>query len=339
MCAGGGHTFPFKRVNRLPLPVQTSGSRRGIILVVLAGFSAGAFVIPWRVGASMLRAQEHSTAALVLVLLISAAVINTLASLPGLLKQRADRHHGHQQRYGFGRTAVAVSVALAILTLAGNLASAQAAALVSAPVLAMALRSQVLWVSILAWLMLREGLTRLQGLGMAMAALGLLLLNSNGPPAAPQPHTDAQQISNIAPSGLVWGILAALCFAAMLIILRRYREDINPLPVNAFRLVIAVGLWLLVWGAPDPKLFSLELIMLGSLAAFFGPVLSRTLMMYALRETTAPVAALTALITPVATVLFAWVILSETPTGIELMGGGIMLSGLALPVLGLWNRT
>lgn len=276
---------------------------------VIASTFGGAFIIPWRVAAS-----SGDVPHLVFVLLTASAIFSSAGSL--LPAMRLGRR-------ALNRTAVAVAVVFAITSLLGNHASASSAALLSAPLVAVLLRSQVLWVAILAWIFMAERVNATYWLGVAVAAVGMIILHDPWSGAA----------GGVDVRGTLFAIGASLCFGSMVVLTRRFHTFIEPLPVNALRMWLAVGAWLAAYGPPSPELLTPRLVGLGSLAAFLGPTCSRSLGLYAVRHMPARMVALIALLSPLQTLVFAWLILDEVPSPVELWGGGIMLAGIAVPVV------
>ena len=74
-----------------------------------------------------------------------------------------------------------------------------------------------------------------------------------------------------------------------------------------------------------------------ALAAFFGPFIGRLCLMQSARYVEARVTALANLGSPVITLVLAWAVLDDLPTGYELLGGLVMLVGIAFPIVA-WAR-
>ncbi len=267
---------------------------------------AGAFVIPWK-----LATPHGDESSAVLALLTSAAVLNSILVL--FTKQEGARWSGAVLR---------LSVMLAVLTLAGNLASASAIERISAPLLSVLQRSEVLVVAIIAWGLMGERPHALFWLGSLVAGLGLVWMQGGD-----------GQIDGL---GLAYGVTSAACFGAMLVAVRHYVRGIDMVFVNAFRLWLSVGAWFAVHReVPSLDRFSGPLLFYVSLAGLFGPFLSRLFSMQSARHLEARFTALILLSSPVLSLPLAWVFLGDVPTGRELEGGVIMLLGVAIPVAGM----
>ncbi len=120
---------------------------------------------------------------------------------------------------------------------------------------------------------------------------------------------------------------------------RKFIRHIDPVSINALRLWLAIAMWFAWYGTPD-VLFEISApqAFYASLAAFFGPFLGRLCSMNSARYIEARYTTLAMLAAPPLTLLFAYVILSDLPNTREILGGAIMLVGIAFPIWG-WTRT
>jgi drug/metabolite transporter (DMT)-like permease len=283
------------------------GVLRGVAWASASALGSAAFMIPWK-----LAVRHGEPRDLVFVLLASAAVLNTIV-LP------FSPPRGPVRRWS--PTAWGVSVALAVLTLFGNEASAAGIARISGPLLSVLQRFEVVVVGLLAWVVLSERPSAGFWVGTALATLGVVLTQGGGTGPA---HA----------SGIVYALLAASAFGGMAVLTRRFVADIEPVGVNALRLWLSLLCWMGFHGeAPELSRFGLELVLLGALAALFGPFLGRLFFMFALRHVEARIAALCILLAPVATLGLSWAILGDVPTATEMTGGAVVLLGVAIPVV------
>jgi drug/metabolite transporter (DMT)-like permease len=135
-----------------------SDYRRGIAWSLGAALGSGFFVIPWKL------ANQHGDAATsTFALLGFAALLNTVLGL-------AQLRGGTRTRVALGRYELWIALALAALSLFGNLASATAIQTLSASLLNVLQRGEVLVVALLAWAMLGERVERRYWLGSMIAA-------------------------------------------------------------------------------------------------------------------------------------------------------------------------
>jgi len=133
---------------------------------------------------------------------------------------------------------------------------------------------------------------------------------------------------------VLWALGGASSFGTMVIITRKVIDRIQPVTVNVMRLWLAVAFLAAVPGTAARALAAgHELWLMAAVAAFCGPFVSRLCIMYALRHVTAAYQVLISLSAPVFAFVLGYLFLGTVPTGPELVGGGIMLIGIAVPVV------
>lgn len=281
--------------------------RRGIAWSLAGAFFGGCFVIPWKL-ANELGSPATSTVAL----LAFAALFNTLLGVA---------QHRHSARPRLEPYELGVALALAVLSLLGNLGSATAVQTLSASLLNVLLRGEVLVVALLAWVVLGERVERRFWLGAGLAGCGLLVLHGplEGGPVAAQ--------------GTGFALLAVLAFSAMAVLTRQGIRRIDPVRVNALRLWASLPLWFLAVGTPA-DLGTVGAAQLGyaALAAFAGPTAARLCLILSARHVDARITALGALSAPAISLGLEVVVLGHVPPPRELMGGAILLAGIAVPL-------
>ncbi len=267
---------------------------------------AAAFVVPWK-----LAAPHGDEASAVLVLLASAAILNSLI-VP----------FTPSDGVRWSAPALRLSLVLAVLTFVGNLASAAAIARISAPLLSVLQRSEVLLVAVVAWVTLGERPHALFWVGSAVATLGLVWMHGGD--------------GSLDAVGVAWGIASAAAFGGMLVAVRHAIAGIDAVFVNALRLWLAVAIWFLVHRRlPDPDELRAPLLFYGALTGLFGPFLGRLFSMKSSRYLEARFTALILLSTPALSVPLAWIFLGTVPSGPELEGAALMLLGIGIPVVGM----
>jgi drug/metabolite transporter (DMT)-like permease len=134
--------------------------RRGINWALASVIGSAGFVIPWKI------ASMHGNAATnTLILLVSAATFTTMLTI-------------YQQRSfpSFGGFDLRVAIGLAVFTLLGNLASAEAITLLSPALFTVFQRSEVIIVALLAWPIIGERIDRRFWLGATIALAGLFVI-------------------------------------------------------------------------------------------------------------------------------------------------------------------
>lgn len=246
---------------------------------------------------------------MVLVMLTVAAILNTLL-LP-FSRRPAD---APPQRW---RLLLGLSAAIAVLTLAGNSASAASIARLSAPLVSVILRSDVIITALLGWLFLGEHVRPRFWLGAAVAAGGLWLAQAPSPTQAGDPL------------GLLLGLAAAASFSGIGVLTRRYIRHVDAVTLNAARLWLSVLLWFAVNGPRLPEGLTAEVVGYSALAAIIGPGFARVCLMLSARDLEARWTAMLGLTGPVWALLFTAVFLHELPTRSELLGGLVLLTGIS----------
>jgi drug/metabolite transporter (DMT)-like permease len=291
---------------------SNAGERmRGMLWALASALCSAGFMIPWQLATD--HGEERHA---VLVLLVSAALLNSAALIV----------LGARDRPPINATALRLSAALALLTLIGNEASAAAAARISGPLLSVLLRFEVVIVGLLAWLALGERMGGSFWLGAGIASAGVALTEGAAPTAT---HF----------FGGLLGLLAAMAFASMAVLTRRFILTMDPVRVNGVRLWLSVPLWIALHRElPQVNELSGPLVFHAGLAALFGPFLGRIFFMHALRHVPAAIAALCVLTAPAATLLLTWALLGEVPTASELSGGTVILAGIAIPMVATARR-
>jgi drug/metabolite transporter (DMT)-like permease len=292
----------------------TSNPRLGILLALLGAVFSACFLIPWKV------ATEHGDPKeATLVLLLTAALLNTLGT--GVVPpEQAGPSEAPL------RPTLLLALVFAVLSLLGNYFSAAAVQRLSGALLAVLQRCEVLVVALLGAVVLGEHVKRSFWAGVAIAIAGLAVLA--------QPAEGAAQGVDLL--GVLFGIGSAVCFGTMAVLTRKYISRIRPVFLNALRLWLGVLLWFAVErGLPARAAIPPGLVIGAALAGFFGPFLSRLCAMYSARYVAASTTALAGLITPVLTLLFGMLVLGELPTPRAMIGGAIMLAGIAIPLFGI----
>lgn len=268
------------------------------------------FLIPWK-AATHYGDPTHVT----LVLLAVSAVLNTGAIAVPQLRS------GDEGERPLAPT-LWLSIVFAVLSLVGNWCSAEAVSRVSGPLLAVLQRCEVLVVGLLSAPLLRERVRAPFWVGTAIAGIGLVVLQrpAHGSPA-------------FAPLGVAFGMGSAASFGAMMVLTRKYTDVIRPVPLNAVRLWLSVLLWFAVaQRIPGRAEFPAGLLVNAALAGFFGPFLSRLGALFSARHVPASTTALASLATPALTLLLGFAWLGTLPVAQEVLGGLILLAGVAIPL-------
>jgi drug/metabolite transporter (DMT)-like permease len=191
---------------------------------------------------------------------------------------------------------------------------------------------QVVLVGVLAWLILRERPSNRALLAIPVALAGVVLISG---------ALEHGAYGRNPGLGVAFGILTALSYAGFLLVLRQGNADIRRPAGPLFDATLVAGLACipigLVWGnldwTPDWKAQAYLLLLAWSSQALGWLLISITLPRL-------PAAQSSVLLTfqPVLSVLFAWAILSESPSGLQLGGVALVLSGLLIVSAGRRRR-
>ena len=195
------------------------------------------------------------------------------------------------------------------------------------------LQTQIVFSVIVSSLLLREHPTRRQLAGIVIGMIGLAVVVIGHTRAAPW-------------LPLVITLLAALSWAIGNVLSRRARAASGLSLVVWSGLVVPIpslALALLVDG-PQAVAFSLAHLSLAAILSTVYTAVAASLVAYTIwnsllaRYPTGAVVPFTLLV-PVIGILAAWAVFNEQPAGSELIGGAIMLGGLAAAVLTRRRRT
>lgn len=279
------------------------GATLGLLTAV---FTAG-FLIAFREAA-----EYASRDAIVFAMLLAAAVFNSLVTLSRL---------GRTPRPN--RTWLKSALFLALMTILGNAALATALPVLGPGATSTMMQLQVFFVAAGAWLFLRERVGVPLIIGAMLAAGGFASFAIPGASG-----------SSLSLYGLSAGLITALCFSAMMVWTRAVIRDLDPVSLNAGRLWVSVAALALWPGVLDSVMqMPLRAWLLTTAAAAGGPFLARLALMYSLRFISAAQTKLWSMLAPVFAFLLVFLIYSTVPTGREILGGLLIISGVFLPTV------
>ncbi len=183
---------------------------------------------------------------------------------------------------------------------------------------------QVVLVGLLAWVIMRERPSNRALTAIPIALVGVVLISGAFENGAYGRNPGL---------GVAYGILTALAYSGFLLVLRAGNQDLRRPAGPLFDATLVSGLGCIligvVWGnldwAPDWKAQGYLLLLALSSQALGWLLISITLPRL-------PAALTSVLLTfqPVLSVLFAWAILSESPSGLQLGGIACVLAGLLI---------
>jgi drug/metabolite transporter (DMT)-like permease len=183
---------------------------------------------------------------------------------------------------------------------------------------------QVVLVGVLAWLILRERPSNRSLAAIPVALVGVVLISGAFEQGAYGKNPGL---------GVAYGILTALAYSGFLLVLREGNRDLRRPAGPLFDATLVAGLGCIPIGlaigdldwTPDWKAQGYLLLLALSSQALGWLLISITLPRL-------PAALTSVLLTfqPVLSVLFAWAILNESPSGLQLGGVALVLCGLLI---------
>ncbi|NUO36067.1 MAG: DMT family transporter [Dermatophilaceae bacterium] len=177
------------------------------------------------------------------------------------------------------------------------------------------------------WLRHRQAPRRLTLVGVALAVAGLLLV------------LDVLGGASVNLVGVLWGLGAAVCLVLYFLLADHVDDDVPPLALAGGGLAVgAASLWVAALsGALDMTRGAAQVPLGGVAVPWWVPVLVIALVaaafayvtgIAAVRMLGAKVASFVALTEVLFAVLFAWLVLAELPTPVQLLGGALIVAGL-----------
>lgn len=282
----------------------------GILLAFISAIGSAVFMIPWKLAAT----SGPSAADMVLVLCLGAASLNTISLFfqrPKSIKQI--KISGIEWR---------LSILFAVFTIIGNWASARSIYYLSPAVVTTLMRVEIIFVALIASYFLSEKINPRFWLGLFIVIAGFYVM---------QPSLNLNDDWWL---GLLLAVIAALTFACKAVVTRAYIHSIDPNIVNTLRLWIAVLLWFplqLSW--PDTSQWSWTFVGLVLCAAFLGPFIGRIAFMNSARYVEARISSLVVGISPALAFVFAWLLIDNTPSSSELLGGALIMLGTIISII------
>jgi len=164
--------------------------------------------------------------------------------------------------------------------------------------------------------------------GVVLAVLGLVLV------------LDVTGSAGLDPVGVAWGLGAAVCLAVYFTLSARESTGVPPLTMAASGMVVAAaGLWTAAGlGALPMRFRSAEVDLAGAVLPWFVPLVGLCVLstsfayatgIAAARSLGPKLAAFLGLTEVLFAVAIAWVLLDELPLPVQLLGGVLILSGVA----------
>jgi drug/metabolite transporter (DMT)-like permease len=181
-----------------------------------------------------------------------------------------------------------------------------------------------------------EKLTRTQLVALPLALVGLFVLLSGDATAAASATSQVLSARLIA---IGCGLAAALCYAGYILVSSRYQRDIDPM-TSGFYVMLFATVGLFVFHRPDVSrlaTFTASQVLIICGIALICTVTPLVLFLSGLQKLGNTEASLLSTVEPVTAALLGSVLLQETLSMHEWLGGAIVLCALVTTVLGAKN--
>jgi drug/metabolite transporter (DMT)-like permease len=188
--------------------------------------------------------------------------------------------------------------------------------------------TQVVLVALLAWLLLRERPPRGSLTAIPVVGVGVVLISG---------VLEQGAYGSNPPLGALFGVLTGIAYAGFLLALREGSSDLRRFAGPLFDATLASALGCAVVGLAVGDLDlapSLEATGWLVLLALSSQVFGWLLIAVSLPRLPAAVTSVLLTFQPVCAVLFAWALLEEEPSALQLAGAACILAGLVVASLG-----
>jgi drug/metabolite transporter (DMT)-like permease len=174
---------------------------------------------------------------------------------------------------------------------------------------------------------IHERLTPRKILGFAIASVGAALVIIGGQQAAAEPSAD-RLIGDLMELGAAAGWAASLVVGATVVRTETVLGYVTLLVLIGTAMLLPLGAW--QQGYRDIPSWSNETWLAAGFLGVFSTAVAYVLFLWAVRRLGASLAAMVSYLTPVGTLLLAFVILSERPLLLQLVGGAVIVIGVRL---------
>jgi len=172
---------------------------------------------------------------------------------------------------------------------------------------------------------IHERLTPRKILGFAIASVGAALVIIGGQQAAAEPSAD-RLIGDLMELGAAAGWAASLVVGATVVRTETVLGYVTLMVLIGTAMLLPIGA--LQQGYRDVPLWRIETWLAAGFLGVFSTAVAYVLFFWAVRRLGAGLAAMVSYLTPVGTLLLAFLILSERPLLLQLAGGGVIVIGV-----------
>jgi drug/metabolite transporter (DMT)-like permease len=250
----------------------------------------------------------------------------TLIVLPYLaLRHRAEISRFTQQQFGL----ITLSGLFLALHISTWITSLRYTTVASSVVL---VQTTPLIVAVLSPAVLKEKVTRYVLIGLIVSTFGILVIGISDACVDGQCSELSQLLSGTAIKGDALAFAGAAAGAGYVMVGRRVRREVSLVPYIGIAYAVAAVLLVLGALAAGQPLsgFNRETYLWMALVAVFPQLIAHSTYNWALRYLAAAIMSLVLLGEPVASTVLAYVFLDEIPTMLRMLGGVLILIGIAL---------
>jgi drug/metabolite transporter (DMT)-like permease len=172
---------------------------------------------------------------------------------------------------------------------------------------------------------IHERLTPRKILGFAIASVGAALVIIGGQQAAAEPSAD-RLIGDLMELGAAAGWAASLVVGATVVRTETVLGYVTLMVLIGTAMLLPIGA--LQQGYRDVPTWTIETWLAAGFLGVFSTAVAYVLFLWAVRRLGAGLAAMVSYLTPVGTLLLAFLILSERPLLLQLAGGGVIVIGV-----------
>jgi drug/metabolite transporter (DMT)-like permease len=175
--------------------------------------------------------------------------------------------------------------------------------------------------------LIHEPLTLRKVLGFAIATSGAALVIAGGQQAGTEPSVD-RLLGDLLEVGAAVGWAASLVVGAIVLRRETVLGYVTLMVLVGTAMLFPIGAW--QQGYRDVPSWSVETWLAAAFLGVFSTAVAFVLFLWAVRRFGASLAAMVTYLTPVGTLLLAFLILSERPLLLQLVGGAVIVIGVRL---------
>ena len=175
--------------------------------------------------------------------------------------------------------------------------------------------------------LIHERLTRRKLVGFAIASVGAALVIAGGQQAGAEPSSD-RLLGDLMELGAAIGWAASLVVGAIVLRRETVLGYVTLVVVIGTAMLLPLGAWQQGYG--DLPSWTIETWLAAGFLGVFSTAVAYVLFLWAVHRMGASLAAMVSYLTPVGTLVLAFLILGERPVLLQLVGGAVIVIGVRL---------